>query len=168
MTHRDEPPTPLTASSRSQYQDGAARRVQATVYDFRSSAVDKAVVLCPPPSRERNPLWNDENHVCARSAQPPRVPVERSRCGAMGAGGGEPSITADGSPCGIDARTTWCIVVVHRSKGAKPTIVNTSTGHPDVRTPLHPRPDPRVAVQSTSDIDNRGCRTRLGPPRRGS
>ena len=47
--------------------------------------------------------------------------------------------------------------VVHRGRaleyGAKPTIVNTSTSHPDVNTPLHSRPDPRVAVQSTSDID---------------
>ena len=46
---------------------------------------------------------------------------------------------------------------MHRGRaqeyGAKPTIVNTSTGHPDVRTPLHSRPDQRVAVQSTSDID---------------
>jgi hypothetical protein len=46
---------------------------------------------------------------------------------------------------------------VHRGRaqeyGAKPTIVNTSTGHPNVRTPLHSRPDPRVSVQATSDID---------------
>jgi len=31
------------------------------------------------PARGLNPLRNDENRVCAKSAQPPRVPVERWR-----------------------------------------------------------------------------------------
>jgi hypothetical protein len=33
------------------------------------------------------------------------------------------------------------------------SFVHTSTGHPNIRAPLHSRPHPSVAVQSTSDID---------------
>src|ERR1035437_7771383 len=33
--------------------------------------------------RRRIPLRNDENHLCAGSERPPRVPVRRSACGTV-------------------------------------------------------------------------------------